>query len=169
MKKLSPFIKQLPLILLIGFAAYRLVPNYLNMSKLEGTKAPHFIGQTLGPESIDSREFESERKLLIFWATWCTPCKVELSRIQALIEEGDIDAQSIIAISSREDKNLLLTTAKKRGYTFPIVSDPSGEISDSFGVTAVPTLIYKNNLNQIEKITSGISPLLSFSVKRFLK
>jgi thiol-disulfide isomerase/thioredoxin len=44
-----------------------------------GTIIPAFTVKTLDGKTIDSKEFKSKVVLLNFWATWCPPCKKEMS------------------------------------------------------------------------------------------
>jgi thiol-disulfide isomerase/thioredoxin len=56
------------------------------MSELEGETSPSFELTTLSGEQIVLPL--SRNHVLVFWATWCGPCGVELGRIQRLIKKG---------------------------------------------------------------------------------
>ena len=86
-----------------------------------------------------------------------------------MISDQIIKADQVIAISSGEDARLLRKTALGRGYTFPIIADHYGTISAAYGVKVTPTVAFKNEAGELERVSSGISPLLSYHVRNFLK
>lgn len=165
---LKKTLSYLPTLALLIFVLYRVVPSYLENSKIEGTPIPPFELRNLDGVLYESQSDQDQRRIYVFWATWCTPCKLELSRLQSMIDDKKIRSQQIHAISSLEDERLLKKTASKRGYTFPIFADHDGSIARAFNVQAVPTIIYKERGNLIDSISTGISPLLGFKVERFL-
>lgn len=169
---MQKYLKHLPNLLLVIFLAAMLVqkwPLLMSNIKREGAKAPDFSAQTLTGTVYESIQDQGQKRVFVFWATWCAPCKVELARIQDLIDQQEIKAESVLAISSFEDERLLRKTALQKKYTFPIIADRSGSLSQAFAVQVTPTFIFKNAAGQMEWIGSGISPLLSMRVKNFLK
>ncbi len=109
----------------------------------------------------------NQKKILIFWATWCAPCKLELSRVQSMIDNHTLDPHKVIAISLYEDPQLVWRTSQERKYSFPIGVDPRGEISQDFKVTGTPTTVYVAD-EKIQSISTGLSLLLEKSFKGFL-
>jgi cytochrome c biogenesis protein CcmG/thiol:disulfide interchange protein DsbE len=107
--------------------------------------------------------------VFVFWATWCGPCELELSRINQLIHDRDIDAQRVFAISVDEDPEAVRKAVQERGYLFPIVWDESGELRTRFKVSGTPTLVLVNEREEVEWVSTGLSPTLDFRLKKHLK
>jgi len=71
---------------------------------------------------------------LNFWATWCGPCKQEMSSIQELYDTlGD---QLAVACVSQEDKETLQNFMKEKAYSFPIYRIETSP--DGFDARGIP-------------------------------
>lgn len=166
-KRLTILLKNIPLLLVAGFVLYRTLPTYLQHSKMEGEAISEFEVPILNGSIYNSKEHQYEKQLIAFWATWCTPCKIELGRIQSLINADKIKPEQVLAVSRMEDEKLLLQVVKKRGYTFNVLVDRTGLMAKDFQVSSVPTLIFKDENNRIARMTSGLSPLLESNISNF--
>ncbi len=113
-------------------------------------------------------EREPRRRVIVFWATWCGPCTVELTRLQMLINRGLIDPSAVLAISSHEERDVVDRTAREKQYTFQIALDPSGETAAKVGVRGTPTIFLVEPDGSIHWGTVGVSPTLEIRVAKFL-
>lgn len=127
----------------------------------------NFALQTLDGQSILSQNLV-QPTILVFWATWCPPCKVELARLQRLVSGGSIPAKSVIAVSIGEEHSLVEKVAKERGYTFEVALDPSGEVASKYAIEGTPTVLLRNGDGTISWRTSGVSPTLELRVMKFV-
>lgn len=147
-----------------------------------GTRAPsiwdHFSregSQIITPFRLQTSQqvFDSEKPhtkmALIFWATWCGPCQIELARINEMIVNGDIAPEDVLAISSFEDEDLIRDVVLKRGYKFTVGLDSSGKVAKIFNITGTPTVVLLDEQNRIQWMTTGLSPSLGFRLKNFIK
>jgi thiol-disulfide isomerase/thioredoxin len=68
------------------------------------------------------KDLEGKTLLISLWATWCTPCKEEMSRLQKLYEQsnGRSDIQ-ILTFNIDEDVGMVAPFLKDKGYTFPVL------------------------------------------------
>ena len=155
------------IILVIGFAILQRVPDVLYHIKSENQRVPSFKAHLITGEVIDSEAIKANQ-VLVFWATWCEPCKLELWRINRMIESKEIAAESVIAISSFEDYDLVKRVSFDRGYKFQIGLDPNGQIANQFQITGTPTIVIFGRNLEIKWFTTGLSPLLELNVKRYL-
>ncbi len=150
-------------ILILLLLAYRL-PGWLEDWRKEGQIAHQIQVLNLEEEPFTPQtlplDSQNSAQLLIFWATWCGPCKVELQRINRLIESHKIPAERVLAISSYEDPQLVLKTAQERKYLFPVFADPQGDAAKIYKVKATPSLVLLSQKGVMEWVTSGLSPSL---------
>lgn len=153
---------------LIGFIFIYLlsqrIPQVLDHFKAESSPSPPF-----NVLSLDGKIFSPLSpigpKVLVFWATWCGPCEVELGRINKLIQDKNIPAEAVIAITSFEERVLVEKVQKERHYKFKIALDTDGKVADNFRVRGTPTVILIDEHGIIQWITTGVSPLLSQRIK----
>lgn len=151
---------------LLIFALARRAPEWIHLFKVQGSQS-----QTKSIVMLDGKQVQlpmAQPHVLIFWATWCGPCTLELGRIQKSITAGDIDPTRVVAISIAEPEQLVRDYANKRGYTFHVSADPQGQFAGAYGVVSTPTILLINSDGKIEWMSSGISPTLTFRISKFL-
>jgi DsbE subfamily thiol:disulfide oxidoreductase len=74
-----------------------------------------------------------------FWASWCQPCKEEMSSLQALYNrfKGDPGFR-LVTILYRDDYEKARALMKEGNYEFPVYLDEGGRSAAAYGVTGVP-------------------------------
>lgn len=149
------------------YALYLRLPTILNHFSFQDQQVPNLKLRTINPEGETA--FARKKLIVVFWATWCGPCEVELKRINAMIEEKKLSSSSVLAIASQEDQHLVEETVKKNRYLFPIGLDSDGIVAAHFKVSATPTILFIDENQTISWMTSGISPSLTFRISSFLK
>lgn len=143
------------------------IPGMIENFKTEGSIAPDFSVMTNNGLAFDTKDLHA-KKVLVFWATWCPPCEMELSRINELIKDKRIPAEAILAISMQEDKSLVDKIVAERGYQFPVAYDLDGKVSQLFKIQGTPTLVFLNGDKTIRWLSTGLSPLLKLRLNVFL-
>ena len=123
--------------------------------------------ESLSGPRIDSLNMHKPT-VLVFWATWCGPCKVELSRIQRLVANGTIARDSVVGVDVGEDKTLVAQAVSERGYTFDVGLDSSRGLANQYKVNVTPTILFRNADGTIAWRTAGISPTLELRILNFL-
>lgn len=152
----------------LAYLALTRLPGVVEMYKLEGEVPPTAQVQDLATGASITLPF-TEKKVLVFWATWCGPCKVELARINKLIENGDIPAESVIAVSVKENAQVVADFVKQNNYLFKVALDESGHAAELYQVAATPTIYFIDESGKTEWVTMGLSPSLEIRLKAFLK
>jgi len=159
-KSLFKSIDRWGLYLLAGWLIFNWAPVAWKNFRMESQSVS---AQKNGLESFSMRPL-----VLVFWATWCTPCSVELRRIQRLIDSGSLSKGSVLAITQESDHQKVNREAKERGYSFKILFDSDGTLHERFKVESTPTLVVLGESNEILWLTSGLSPTLEIRLKHFL-
>ena len=101
---------------------------------------------------------------LNFWATWCSPCRMEMPDIQALYqeyeamgEEAEVVFLSVATpgLGGEGTKEEVISFMEENGYTYPVLMDETGEVSAMFGISAYPTTYMIDREGKVYGYVSG--------------
>lgn len=154
------------LFIFIAWMAYQRVPTIIEMYQSEGKKTESTTVRLLQGDFVQVPL--PKRHLLVFWATWCAPCKIELTRVNNMIKNGVINGNDVLAISIGETAETVMAFSKENDFQFTIAIDPQGKASHLYKVAGTPTLFLINETGHIEWTTMGLSPTLELRLKNFL-
>ncbi len=154
------------LFVFIAWMFYQRVPVIIEMYQRQGQTTASTEVRLLKGESVQVPL--PKRHLLVFWATWCGPCKVELARVNNLIKNGTIKENDVLAVSVGESHEVVANFSKENDYRFAVAIDPQGEAANLYKVAGTPTLFLIDENGKVEWTTMGVSPTLEFRLKSFL-
>lgn len=118
------------------------------------SRIPSAMVQTLDGKKVDSRTFSNDGKPIIinFWATWCAPCKKELSAIAEKYEDWqEKTGVKLIAVSIDDARS----TARVKPYVsgqdwdYEVYLDPNGDLKRALNVNNVPHTFLVNGNGEI--------------------
>lgn len=118
-----------------------------------GSIAPDFELESLSRERIHLSQYKGKPVLINFWATWCTPCKLEMPAIEARYDENR-NGFTVLAINFDEPKEKVQTFVQDLGLTFMVLLDPGGKIQNLYHVRGYPStyLVDWDGVIQVEHI-----------------
>ncbi|MFN3453817.1 MAG: TlpA family protein disulfide reductase [Pseudobdellovibrio sp.] len=156
-------------VMVLSYLIYKKAPAALKSFKMQNQQDLILSDEVLTLKDIYNQSFSVVYPhVKIFWATWCQPCKIEMIRIQKMIDSGHIKAEQIIAISLDESKQDVLKTIKEKKYSFPIIWDDKQYFSNLYKIVGTPTILVVDYNKKIVWATEGISPSLEFRLKNYL-
>ena len=124
-----------------------------------GTPAPDFRLETLDGKSMQLSELRGKAVLLNFWATWCTPCRIEMPWLVELQNQYGPQGLQIVGVamddSSRAD---IAKFAKDMGVNYPVLLGKEA-VGDAYG--GVPALPESFFIGRDGKIVDKIMGLKS--------
>ena len=100
-------------------------------------KASDFTLVDISGNSFTLSTCPAEVILIDFFGTYCGPCKDENPTLRSLYNEHSRDELEIISISP-EDEGTLQTFAHEYNMEWIVASDPTGEVSNAYGVAYIP-------------------------------
>jgi len=108
---------------------------------LVGTPAAQFALKDLNGKPVTSTSLRGKVVVLDFWASWCGPCRETMPEVEKLHREFKDKGLVVFGVND-EEAETARQFIQKNGYTFPTLLDEGSELSDQYGVQAIPqTLI----------------------------
>lgn len=90
--------------------------------------------------------------LIVFWASWCSPCRKEIPALKAFYSQSKDKGISIVSISVDQNINAWKKAVKEEKMPWTNIANlPSDDqqIMDFFGIKSVPTMFLLDKDNQI--------------------
>jgi len=104
-----------------------------------GDMAPDFRVEMLSGERIALSSLRGKVVLLNFWATWCPPCREELSHVQSEIIDRFKDKPFVfLPVSRGEQRKTVERFIANTGYKFAVGLDPHQEIFGKYATNYIP-------------------------------
>lgn len=103
-----------------------------------GQPAPTFDLTDLYGKKWSLADLRGQVVFLNFWATWCQPCLQEMPSMAALNQRMAGKPFQMITVLYNDRPEYAWNLVKKTGYTFPVLLDGDGTVSNRYGLTGVP-------------------------------
>ncbi|MBT4128728.1 MAG: TlpA family protein disulfide reductase [Nitrospina sp.] len=88
-------------------------------------------------ESLES--YRGEVVVLNFWATWCTPCRIEMPSFEKLYRRYRSEGVTVLAITlDKNSENKIKSFVDEYGLSFPILLDEKGEVERLYPSMTIP-------------------------------
>lgn len=94
--------------------------------------------------------------LLNFWATWCSPCLVEMPALNRLHEKYKAQGFAVLAVNTDPKETKRIDTVIDRlNLQFPVLLDIDGKLHDQFKVSGMPVSYLINSQNRVVGYVAG--------------
>ena len=131
-----------PLILiftcLITFGTNSLSSNQYLMDPMPNKeKAPDFTMMGMDEKEHTLDGLKGKFVLVNFWATWCTPCKMEMPTLEAIHKRMDNEKFTVLGIHVGPGPEAIENFLKTNPVSFPIYIDI--DMEHNWGIPGLPT------------------------------
>ena len=109
------------------------------------TQAPNLFVYDEFENLVRLTDYVGTPVVLNFWASWCEPCKAEMSGFQQQFEAvGDQVQFMMINVTDGENETMESARAfiEAEGFTFPVYYDVLSNAVMNLGVQTLPTTIF---------------------------
>jgi cytochrome c biogenesis protein CcmG/thiol:disulfide interchange protein DsbE len=118
--------------------------------------APNFCLKDLNGQKVELKNFKGKVIFLNFWATWCGPCKEEMSSMESLWQWFKGKEFVLLSISvDYEGVKPVKEYIERQRYTFRVLIDPQCQTLDLYEVKAIPTTLIIDKKGQIVAMAIG--------------
>ena len=101
-----------------------------------------FTVKTADGQEVTLSEKKGKPIFLNFWASKCSPCRMEMPGFQKLYEKykDQVEFFMVDAIGALgETEEAGKAYIEENGFTFPVYYDTEGEAAVQYGITSIPT------------------------------
>ncbi len=125
-----------------------------------GKKMPAVTIKDVDGNSINVAELSNDGKPIVisFWATWCKPCKLELSTINDIYEDWQEETGvKLVAVSVDDErtKNMVKPYVNSEAWDYEVLMDVNGDLKRAMGVNNVPHTFLLDGKGNIVYTHSG--------------
>ncbi|HXV27381.1 MAG TPA: TlpA disulfide reductase family protein [bacterium] len=109
------------------------------------SKAPDFTLPSVEDknEQITLSAFTTEHPvLLVFWATWCPSCVLEIPTLNEWHDKYSARGLKILAIDVQEPADQALNFMKENPLRYLSVTDENGEVASRYGLAGLPSSLF---------------------------
>jgi peroxiredoxin len=94
-----------------------------------------------GGKAVSLAQFKGKPVLLIFWATWCPPCRREIPAIKDLYSKYGAKGLEVVTvcINSRQTRQIVSDFKEKNELPYEVLWDGNNSAADAYQIRAVPT------------------------------
>lgn len=121
-----------------------------------GDTVSDFRLDTLTHERFYLNQHKDKVVVLIFWATWCRPCKTEMVELQSLAKRPEWKNVTVAAVcTDPENISDAQNIVKHLGLTYPILLDHASQLHHKFGISAHPTTLIIDQYQRLSFLRVG--------------
>ena len=124
-----------------------------------GQPAPDFTLNTLDGNQVSLTDFRGPPVLINFWATWCSPCRLEMPGLVRAYETHQADGFVILAVNLTAQDRVTDVNAFVAEFkmTFPVLLDESGAVADEiYRLRGLPTSIFVDRDGRVARMQIGV-------------
>ncbi len=120
-----------------------------------GQVPPDFQATTVDGKSVSLSQLKGQPVWLTFGASWCGDCRAEAPDLESTYAKFKDKGLVVVQVSIQEDAAAVQEYAKRVGFTFTMVPDPSTAIADRYHILGIPTHYFIGRDGVIREVRLG--------------
>jgi len=117
--------------------------------------APNFNLKNLDGQNVTLAQYRDQKPVILdFWASWCPNCRRDMPRLNSWYQKYQNQVE-IIGVNLQENESTVRDFISRQGINFPIVLDPAGHASQSYGVRYTNYHVLIDKSGQLVKTVPG--------------
>jgi peroxiredoxin len=123
----------------------------------QGRPAPDITLTDIEGNTHKLSDYRGKEVMLVFFATWCGPCKLEIPHLKELRETMPEKELAILAVSN-EAPALVTSFAQENDLNYTVLLNPGGLPAPYSEVESIPSSLFVDPQGVIKLGTLGIVP-----------
>lgn len=120
-----------------------------------GGPAPNFQFQNPEGQATSLSDLRGKPVLVNFWATWCSPCRMEMPYLQQIYEEWQERGLVVLAINIGESADKVTNFVESYSISFPVLLDTNQDAALCYNIQYIPTTFFIDRDGIIQYIEVG--------------
>jgi cytochrome c biogenesis protein CcmG/thiol:disulfide interchange protein DsbE len=127
--------------------------NQSQLTSTIGKPAPAFTLEDLGGKKVSLADYKGKALMINFWATWCTPCRIETPWLIELRNQYAAQGFEVLGISAddidrgdparlNEEKQGIARFVRKMQIPYPVLIDGDSISQPYGGLDVLPTSFF---------------------------
>jgi thiol-disulfide isomerase/thioredoxin len=135
----------------------------------EAGPAPPLVLKDLGGNTHTLEDYRGQVVLLNFWATWCSPCLIEMPAMQRLKAAFPDTAFTILAVNVKESREKAWRFRQLLNVNFTVLLDTTGKAAEDWNVAVYPTSYLIDTTGRIRYMALGMLDWDSTAIKQVIE
>jgi thiol-disulfide isomerase/thioredoxin len=106
---------------LAGVAAVLLAAAGPAAAQKVGAPAPGLVGQTIDGKPFDLAKLRGHIVVANVWATWCTPCRVEMPTLEAFYKAHKAQGVVLVGLSADRPRDVATVDRVMSAFSYPAI------------------------------------------------
>ena len=126
--------------------------------KLDGRAAPPLVLQDIDGQTWDIDTARGRWVLVHFWASWCSPCRREMPKIQAIYPQFDPADLVIAVINTAESEDIVFTFLAAVAPDLMTLMDSDGRVTERWQPRGLPASYFVDPEGKLQYLALGGRP-----------
>jgi thiol-disulfide isomerase/thioredoxin len=112
-------------------------------------------GPTLTGKDVSLASFRGHPVVLIFWASWCAPCRDEQPDLNAAFARWTARGVAFLGVDIRDTTTPALAFQSEFKVPYPSIADTNATLAIDYRVPAAPALVFLNARGNVADVVLG--------------
>jgi thiol-disulfide isomerase/thioredoxin len=121
-----------------------------------GDTPPALLGVTRTNDEVKTTDFNGKVLVTTFWASWCGPCRAEMSALEK-IQRIAKDKLQVVAVNIEDRNTFREVTRGMHDWQIKLTNDARKVSADAYGVNGIPHMLIIGRDGKVQKVHRGYS------------